>query len=50
MKSSDISEHWGGYRLSPDLFEFWEEGENRLHDRIEYQHHDGVWIKRRLAP
>ena len=28
--------HWGGYRLLPDLFEFWQGRENRLHDRIEY--------------
>lgn len=42
--------YWGGYRLVPDLFEFWQEGENRLHDRMEYRLEDEVWIKRRLAP
>lgn len=41
---------WGGYRLVPQLFEFWQEGENRLHDRMEYLLRDGLWIKRRLAP
>ena len=42
--------HWGGYRLVPDLFEFWEEGENRLHDRIEYRLEGDKWVIRRLAP
>jgi pyridoxamine 5'-phosphate oxidase len=42
--------YWGGYRLIPDLFEFWQEGENRLHDRMEYRLVDGSWLKRRLAP
>ncbi|MBN1388867.1 MAG: pyridoxamine 5'-phosphate oxidase [Bacteroidales bacterium] len=43
-------DHWGGYRLVPDLFEFWEEGENRLHDRLEYRLLNGRWVIRRLAP
>ncbi|MBS0010002.1 MAG: pyridoxamine 5'-phosphate oxidase [Bacteroidales bacterium] len=42
--------NWGGYRLIPHLFEFWQEGKNRLHDRIEYCLQGGVWLKRRLAP
>ena len=43
-------DYWGGYRLVPDLLEFWQEGENRLHDRMEYRLQDGLWLKRRLAP
>ena len=42
--------HWGGYRLVPDLFEFWQEGEDRFHDRIEYRLSGSKWIMRRLAP
>jgi pyridoxamine 5'-phosphate oxidase len=42
--------HWGGYRLLPDVYEFWEHRENRLHDRIRYRReHDG-WIVERLYP
>ena len=41
---------WGGYRLKPDLFEFWQGRENRLNDRIEYSLHNDVWKMRRLAP
>jgi pyridoxamine 5'-phosphate oxidase len=42
--------HWGGYRLIPHLYEFWQGRENRLHDRIEYILEKGKWIIRRLAP
>lgn len=42
--------HWGGYRLKPELFEFWQEGANRFHDRIEYRLQGGRWVTRRLAP
>ena len=42
---------WGGYCLIPDLFEFWQGRESRLHDRFEYYSDDGVsWKIRRLAP
>ena len=41
---------WGGYILKPSLVEFWQGRSNRLHDRIEYIHENGGWIKRRLAP
>lgn len=43
-------EHWGGYRLIPDLFEFWQGRPARLHDRFQYQLEDGVWQISRLAP
>jgi len=43
--------HWGGYRLVPEAFEFWEGGEDRLHDRILYRRaRGGRWRIERLAP
>lgn len=41
---------WGGYRLVPDYFEFWQGGPARLHDRIVYQRLVGGWQTMRLAP
>lgn len=44
-------EFWGGYRLIPDLFEFWQHQDSRLHDRFEYKiQPDGGWHSTRLAP
>jgi pyridoxamine 5'-phosphate oxidase len=43
-------EQWGGYRLIPEIIEFWQGRENRLHDRIEYFMSNGKWAYRRLAP
>ena len=43
--------HWGGYRLKPDMIEFWQGRPNRLHDRFRYtQLADGSWQIDRLAP
>lgn len=42
--------HWGGYRLVPDYFEFWQGRENRLHDRFTYQISGKIWKIHRLAP
>lgn len=43
--------HWGGYRLVADAFEFWQGGEDRLHDRIRYRRaRGGRWRIERLAP
>ena len=42
--------HWGGYRLTPDRWEFWQGGVARLHDRLSYRLQDGTWAKERLAP
>ena len=43
--------NWGGYRLTPDLFEFWQGRRSRLHDRLLYRRQaDGSWNLQRLAP
>jgi pyridoxamine 5'-phosphate oxidase len=42
--------HWGGFRIVPDFFEFWLDGEFRLHDRIIYTRMKNVWKMSRLAP
>ncbi|MET4161863.1 pyridoxamine 5'-phosphate oxidase [Marinobacterium sp. MBR-111] len=41
---------WGGYRLIPELYEFWQGRENRLHDRFRYQYNDTGWQIERLQP
>lgn len=43
--------HWGGYRLVPDHWEFWQGRSSRLHDRIAYEFQPGgAWLIQRLAP
>ncbi|HUF17793.1 MAG TPA: pyridoxamine 5'-phosphate oxidase [Thermoanaerobaculia bacterium] len=42
--------HWGGFRLIPEMIEFWQGRPNRLHDRFRYRREDGNWIIERLAP
>jgi pyridoxamine 5'-phosphate oxidase len=43
--------NWGGYRVVPELVEFWQEGESRLHDRLRYRRNDiKTWVIERLAP
>ncbi len=42
--------HWGGYRLLPDCWEFWQGRRSRLHDRLRYRLDGGRWIRERLAP
>jgi pyridoxamine 5'-phosphate oxidase len=42
--------YWGGFRLVPGWFEFWQSGEFRLHDRITYTKRGASWIIERLAP
>jgi pyridoxamine 5'-phosphate oxidase len=43
-------DHWGGYRVTPDSFEFWQGQPNRLHDRIRYLPVGAAWERDRLAP
>ncbi len=43
-------DRWGGYRIRPDVVELWEEGVDRLHDRIRYQFRSGSWTIERLSP
>jgi pyridoxamine 5'-phosphate oxidase len=46
-----IPSFWGGFRVIPQRFEFWQGGANRLHDRFEYLRQDNdEWILQRLAP
>ncbi len=43
--------HWGGYRILPSRYEFWQGRENRLHDRIVYRAtSSGEWIRERISP
>ncbi|MEZ5608674.1 MAG: pyridoxamine 5'-phosphate oxidase [Burkholderiaceae bacterium] len=42
--------HWGGFRLVPDRWEFWQGRKSRLHDRLRYRLDTGAWVRERLAP
>lgn len=46
----DKPEFWGGYRLVPDHYEFWQGRPNRLHDRLSYERIDAQWTLQRLMP
>jgi pyridoxamine 5'-phosphate oxidase len=46
----DRPPHWGGYRLVPDTFEFWQGRRSRLHDRLRFRLEGGDWVRERLAP
>jgi pyridoxamine 5'-phosphate oxidase len=41
---------WGGYRVVPDMIEFWQHRDDRLHDRLRYSLLDGTWQLERLQP
>jgi pyridoxamine 5'-phosphate oxidase len=45
-----VADSWGGFRLVPDRYEFWQQGPARLHDRLEYNRVDGGWTTRVLGP
>jgi pyridoxamine 5'-phosphate oxidase len=42
--------HWGGFRLVPDRWEFWQGRKSRLHDRLRYRLEGSDWVRERLAP
>jgi pyridoxamine 5'-phosphate oxidase len=45
-----MPEFWGGYRVTPLSWEFWQGRENRLHDRFRYRRRGDQWVIERLAP
>lgn len=46
-----VSKDWGGYRLTPRAWEFWQHGTDRLHDRFRYERDEGErWTRQRLGP
>jgi pyridoxamine 5'-phosphate oxidase len=49
-KEIPLPQNWGGYRVKPYYFEFWQSRENRLHDRITYIRDRDYWKIERLAP
>jgi len=50
MLSPPRPPHWGGYRLVPDRWEFWQGRKSRLHDRLRYRLDGSDWVRERLAP
>lgn len=42
--------HWGGYRVVPEVIEFWQGRSGRLHDRLRYRRTTQGWVRERLAP
>lgn len=42
--------HWGGFRMLPDSWEFWQGRKSRLHDRLRYRREADAWLRERLAP
>lgn len=53
FEGSDVPRppHWGGYRVVPETWEFWQGRSDRLHDRVRYRRDaEGTWLRERLAP
>ncbi|MHB8241643.1 MAG: pyridoxamine 5'-phosphate oxidase [Solirubrobacteraceae bacterium] len=49
-KELPLPSGWGGFRLTPHVFEFWQQRHDRLHDRLSYRRDGGGWAIERLAP
>ena len=45
-----LPEAWGGFRVTPETYEFWQHREDRLHDRLRYARRGDSWVLERLAP
>ena len=45
-----MPDDWGGFRLVPTRYEFWQSREDRLHDRLQYSRSRAGWARVRLAP
>jgi pyridoxamine 5'-phosphate oxidase len=45
-----VRDDWGGYRVEPEAWEFWQHRDNRLHDRHRYERDGDGWRVERLAP
>lgn len=49
-KEPPLPPHWGGFRVVPEEFEFWQGRESRLHDRLRYRKSETGWVVERLSP
>jgi pyridoxamine 5'-phosphate oxidase len=45
-----LPDEWGGFRVIPDTYEFWQHRDDRLHDRLRYRRDGDAWMLERLAP
>lgn len=45
-----LPDHWGGFRVVPDSYEFWQHRDDRLHDRLRYRRDGDAWVVERLSP
>ena len=45
-----MPDFWGGYRVRPEVVEFWQGRPNRLHDRLRYRRDGQAWVIERLSP
>ena len=50
MPTSARPAHWGGYRVTPTVVEFWQGRDHRFHDRLRYRLDGENWVRERLAP